>query len=89
MQTELRIHRLVTGILVVLLVLFLCFVLSLYPGFAHQRFEVIASLAIVIATASVFVMVEIVERGTLGLLWSSYWESDCVCSFETPSLFKT
>ena len=61
MQTELRIHRLVAGILVVLLVLFICIVLSLYPSLAHQRFEVIVSLALVIAAATVFVMIGMVE----------------------------
>ena len=61
MQTELRLHRLVVGILVVLLVLFICIVLSLYPSLAHQRFEVIVSLALVIAAATVFVMIGMVE----------------------------
>ena len=40
MQTELRLHRLVVGILVALLVLFISIVMALHPSLAHQRFEV-------------------------------------------------
>jgi uncharacterized membrane protein HdeD (DUF308 family) len=61
MQTELRLHRLVIGILVVLLVLFISVVLVLHPSLAHQRFEVIASLALVITATAVFVMIGMVE----------------------------
>ena len=61
MQTELRLHRIVVGILVALLVLFICVVLWLYPSLAHQRFEVIVSLALVIAAATVFVTMGMVE----------------------------
>lgn len=61
MQTELRLHRLVVGILVALLLLFISIVLALHPSLAHQRFEVIASLALVIAAAAVFVTIGMVE----------------------------
>jgi len=61
MQSELRLHQLVVGILVVLLVMFISIVLPLYPSLAHQRFEAIVSLALVIAAASVFVMIGMVE----------------------------
>ena len=61
MQTELRLHRLVVGILVALLLLFISIVLALHPSLAHQRFEVIASLALVITAAAVFVTIGMVE----------------------------
>jgi uncharacterized membrane protein HdeD (DUF308 family) len=61
MQTELQLRRLVVSILVVLLVLFISIVLLLYPSLAHQRFEVIVSLALVIAAAAVFVTIGMVE----------------------------
>ena len=61
MQTELRLHQLIVGILVMLLSLFICAVVWLYPGLAHQRFDVIVSLALVIAAAAVFVMIGMVE----------------------------
>jgi uncharacterized membrane protein HdeD (DUF308 family) len=61
MRSELRLHQLVVGILVLLLVMFISIVLPLYPSLAHQRFEAIVSLALVIAAASVFVMIGIVE----------------------------
>ena len=53
MQTELRLHRVVVAILVGLLVLFVSIVLALHPRLAHQRFEVIVSLALVITAAAV------------------------------------
>jgi uncharacterized membrane protein HdeD (DUF308 family) len=61
MQTELRIHQLVVGILVVLLILFIFIDLSLYLSLADQRFEVIVSLAVVIAAAAVFAAIGLVE----------------------------
>ena len=61
MQTELRLHQLVVGILVVLLVLFIFIVLSLYPSLEDQRFDVIVSLAVVIAAAAVFATIGMVE----------------------------
>ena len=61
MQTELRLHRLVVGILVALFVLFISIVLALSPTLAHQRFEVIVSLVLVITAAAVFVMIGMVE----------------------------
>jgi uncharacterized membrane protein HdeD (DUF308 family) len=61
MQTELRLHRFVIGFLVALLVLFVLIVLVLHSTLAHQRFEVIVSLVLVIAAAAVFVMIGTVE----------------------------
>jgi uncharacterized membrane protein HdeD (DUF308 family) len=61
MQTELQLHRLVVGILVALLILFISIVLALSPTLAHQRFEVIVSLALVITAATVFVIIGMVE----------------------------
>ena len=61
MQTELRLHRLVVGILVALLVLFISIVMALHPSLAHQRLEAIVSLALVIAAAAAFVMIGMVE----------------------------
>jgi uncharacterized membrane protein HdeD (DUF308 family) len=61
MQTELRLHQLVVGILIVLLVLFIFIVLSLYPSLEDQRFDVIVSLAVVIAAAAVFATIGMVE----------------------------
>ena len=51
MRSELRLHRLVVGIMVTLLVFFISIVMALHPSLAHQRFEVIVSLAIVMAAA--------------------------------------
>ena len=62
MQTELRLHQLVVGILVVLFVLFISIVLLLYPSLAHQRFEVVVSLTLLIAAAVVFVTIGMVEE---------------------------
>ncbi len=59
MQSEVRLHRLVIGILIVLLSAFIAVVLSLYPSLAYL--EVIVSLAIVIAAATAFVMIGMVE----------------------------
>ena len=61
MRTELRLHRLVVGILVALLVLFIAIILVVHPSLANQRFEVIVSLALVITAATVFVMIGMVE----------------------------
>jgi hypothetical protein len=44
MQSELWLHQLAVGILVVLLVMFISIVLPLLPSLAHQRFEAIVSL---------------------------------------------
>jgi uncharacterized membrane protein HdeD (DUF308 family) len=62
MQSELRLHRLVIGILAVLLAMFIAIVRSLSPSLAHQHLEVIVSLAIVIAAATIFVMIGMVEE---------------------------
>ena len=69
MRTELRLHRLVVGILVALLVLFISIVLALHPSLAHQRFEVIVSLALVITAAAVFVIIGMVE-GVVVSIWT-------------------
>lgn len=61
MQTELRLHQLVVGILVVLLVLFIFIVLPLYASLADQPLETIASLVVVIAAAAVFATIGMVE----------------------------
>ena len=61
MRTELRLHRLVVGILVALLGIVHLRVLALSPTLAHQRFEVIVSLVLVITAAAVFVMIGMVE----------------------------
>jgi uncharacterized membrane protein HdeD (DUF308 family) len=61
MQTELRLHQLVVGILVLLLLLFIFIVLPLYPRLADPRFDVIVSLAVVVAAAAVFAMIGMVE----------------------------
>jgi uncharacterized membrane protein HdeD (DUF308 family) len=61
MQTELRLHQLVFGILALLLILFISIDVLLYPSLGDQRFEVIVSLAVVIAAALVFVTIGMVE----------------------------
>lgn len=61
MQTELRLHRLVIGILVALLVLFISIVFALHPSLADQRFEVIVSLALVVTGAAIFLAIGLVE----------------------------
>jgi len=53
--------QLVVSILVVLLALFIFIVLSLYPTLADQRFDVLLSLALIIAAAAVFAMIGMVE----------------------------
>jgi uncharacterized membrane protein HdeD (DUF308 family) len=62
MQSELRLHRLVIGILVAMLIIFIAIVLSLSPSLAHQHLEVIVSLGIVTAAATIFVMLGMVEE---------------------------
>ena len=61
MQSELRLHRLVIGILALLLGVFITAMLSVYPSPPHQHFEVVASLVVVIVAASAFVMIGMVE----------------------------
>ncbi len=62
MRSELRLHRLVVGILGLLLITFIAVLLSLNQSPSHQHVEVIVSLVIVIAVASAFVMIGMVEE---------------------------
>lgn len=62
MRSELRLHRLVVGILAILSITFIAVLLSLSQSPSHQHVEVIASLVIVIAGASAFVMMGMVEE---------------------------
>jgi uncharacterized membrane protein HdeD (DUF308 family) len=64
MQSELRMHRLVLAVLVILLAAFLAVLLYLSPRLANQRMEAIVSLAIVVVAAAVFVAMGLVE-GTI------------------------
>ncbi len=62
MRSELRLHRIVFGILVVLLAGFIFLLLHLHSSLASARLEAIASLVIVAAAAVVFVMTGLVEE---------------------------
>ena len=61
---QLKMHRLVLAILAILLAAFLAILLYLYPSLASERLEAIASLAIVVVAAAVFVAMGFVE-GTI------------------------
>lgn len=64
MRYELKLHRVTFGILAIMLMAFVVFLLRIRPGLADERLETVASLAIVVIAAVVFVMMGMIE-GTI------------------------
>jgi hypothetical protein len=61
MKYELRLHRVMVGILILFLGGFIGYCLHLRPVLAHARFETIGALFVVTIAAAVFVTVGIIE----------------------------
>lgn len=61
MKYELKLHRVTFGILAIMLMAFVIFLLRVRSGLADERLETIASLAIVMVAAAVFVIMGMIE----------------------------
>ncbi|HEV2275296.1 MAG TPA: DUF308 domain-containing protein [Acidobacteriaceae bacterium] len=62
MRSELKLHRVVSGILVLLLAAFVLLLLRLHPSLVDERLETIASLVLVVAAAAALVTMGMVEE---------------------------